>query len=443
MDNSSGEPYSGYGIFFGNADLLTLLAFLILSLVLFAAIKAGGHALKRFRSYFDESELGTDSYLTRLALKISDNYKLYSYSEHTASTIIFSTSAILFFLIVFELLRDQNSSFLFNLAFLALSIAAFGILSYILLVILPRNYASKNLIFSARFFAPLFQIIFFIFYPLIHAIRLIDQKTKNNFLKIDSLNDNIDGTEEIRYLIDESSKSGILDEDDQELMENVIDFTETTVRQIMVPRNKIVAAEINSEPHVIISKIIEEGYSRMPVYEISIDNIIGTVNTRDILIAQMNGQLNDLRDFLRDTIYTKENENIDALLKVLQQKRLQIAVVIDDFGGTAGIVTMEDILEELVGEIQDEYDEEKALVEVVSEKSFIVKALANISELNEILPLALPESDDYETLGGLIMTETESIPEAGEKYSMFGYNMTILKRSNRYIETVQLELVNE
>jgi CBS domain containing-hemolysin-like protein len=156
----------------------------------------------------------------------------------------------------------------------------------------------------------------------------------------------------------------------------------------------------------------------------------------------MNGQLNDLRDYLRETVYTKENENIDALLKILQHKRLQLAVVLDDFGGTAGIVTMEDILEELVGEIQDEYDDEQALVEFVSDNSFIVKASASIVDLNEILPRELPESDDYETLGGLITTETETIPESGEQHVLFGYNMVILKRANRYIETVRLDLLN-
>lgn len=441
MDNAGGDPYTGYENYFNSENWLILLLVLILSLVIFASIKAGGHALKRFRSYYDESELGNNSALTRMALNISDNFKTYSYAEHVASTVIFAVSAVVFYEFVSHFAFIQNADDGLKIALLALSIIVFGILSYIFGVVIPRNYASKNLISSARFFALLFQIIFIASFPMVHLIRFIDNKTKNNFQKDDSTNATTEGTEEIRYLIEESSKSGILDEDDQELMENVIDFTETTVKQIMVPRNKIVAAEINSEPNVIIGKIIEEGYSRMPVYEQTIDNIVGIVNTRDILIAQMNGKLNNLRTFLRETVYTKENENIDALLKILQQKRLQLAVVLNDFGGTAGIVTMEDILEELVGEIQDEYDDEQALVEFVSDNSFIVKASASIVDLNEILPKTLPESDDYETLGGLITTETETIPESGEQHILFGYNMVILKRANRYIETVRLELL--
>jgi CBS domain containing-hemolysin-like protein len=429
MDNAGGDPYTGYENYFNSENWLILLLVLILSLVIFASIKAGGHALKRFRSYFDESELGTNSALTRIALNISDNFKTYSYAEHTASTVIFAVSAIVFYEFVSHFAFINNLDVALKITLLALSVIVFGILSYIFGVVIPRNYASKNLISSARFFALLFQIIFFATFPIVHLIKYIDNKTKNNFQKDDSTNATTEGTEEIRYLIEESSKSGILDEDDQELMENVIDFTETTVKQIMVPRNKIVAAEINSEPQVIIGKIIEEGYSRMPVYEQNIDNIIGIVNTRDILIAQMNGQLNDLRDYLRETVYTKENENIDALLKILQHKRLQLAVVLDDF-------------EELVGEIQDEYDDEQALVEFVSDNSFIVKASASIVDLNEILPRELPESDDYETLGGLITTETETIPESGEQHVLFGYNMVILKRANRYIETVRLDLLN-
>ncbi|PKL86229.1 MAG: hemolysin [Ignavibacteriae bacterium HGW-Ignavibacteriae-1] len=443
MDNAGGDPYTGYENYFNSENWLILLILLILSLVIFASIKAGGHALKRFRSYFDESELGNNSALTRMALNISDNFKTYSYAEHVASTVIFAVSAVVFYEFVFHFAFIHNADDALKIALLTLSIVIFGILSYIFGVVIPRNYASKNLIFSARFFALLFRMIFLITFPIVHLIKFIDNKTKNNFQKDDSDSAANEGTEEIRYLIEESSKSGYLDEDDHELMENVIDFTETTVKQIMVPRNKIVAAEINSESQVIIGKIIEEGYSRMPVFEKTIDNIIGIVNTRDILIAQMHGKLDDLRDFLRETVYTKENENIDALLKILQQKRLQLAVVLDAFGGTAGIVTMEDILEELVGEIQDEYDEEQALVEFVSENSFIVKASASIVDLNEILPKELPESDDYETLGGLITTETETIPESGEQHVLFGYNMVILNRSNRYIETVRLDLLSD
>lgn len=441
MDSSNPEPYGSY--FAADAEyVLLMLTIFIFGTLLFAVIKAAGHSLKRFRSYYEESEIG-ESNSASLALKISDNYKVYSYAEHIASTIIYTFLVFLFTLIIshFGLLAKSD---IVNIASLLLSIIAFGSLSYILGVVIPRNIASKYIIGTAKFLAPIMQFFYIIFYPFVILVKTLDTRLKSKSLRKNTdENNSVEGTEEIRYLIDESSKSGILNVEDQELMENVIDFTETTVKQVMVPRNKISALEKSSDIEAIRTKILQEGYSRMPVYESSLDNIIGIINTRDILIAMLNNDFTGLESYMRDTVFVKEGENIDSLLKTMQTKKLQMSVVLDDFGGTAGIVTMEDILEELVGEIQDEHDEEQDWIEFNDDGSYIIKATANITELNEILPYSLPESEDYETLGGLIITETEAIPEKGESYELYGYKMIILNRTSRHIDTVKLEPLEE
>jgi len=437
MDNSNADPYGSS--FSTEIDYILLLLLIFgTGTIMFAIIKAAGHALKRFRSYYDESDEQLETRLVTLALKISDNYRLYSYSEHIASTVIYSLMVFLFTLLLLHFGLLTNSSITIQIMLIVM-IVLFGAVSYIIGVVLPRNIASKYIISTAKFTAPIMQFFYYMFFPFVIMVKRLDSRIKNKAQKSGADNSQMnDGTEEIRYLIEESSKSGILNLEDQELMENVIDFTETTVKQVMVPRNRIVALEKNADTSTIKNKILDEGYSRMPIYEGSLDNIIGIINTRDILISMLNDEFDGLEKFIRETIFVKEGENIDSLLKAMQSGKIQITVVLDDFGGTAGIVTMEDILEELVGEIQDEHDEEHSLVEINNDGSYTVRASANIVELNEQLPSPLPESEDYETLGGLIMTETETIPETGESYDLFGYKMIILNRTSRHIDTVQL-----
>ncbi len=441
MDNPNPEPYESYSTTDVEYVLLVLTTF-IFGTLLFAVLKAAGHSLKRFRSYYEESEI-SESRTTSLALRISNNYKVYSYAEHIASTVIYTFLVFLFTLLLNHFRLLSNGSFAI-IVVLFISIIVFGAGSYILGVVIPRNIASKHIIGTAKFSAPFMQFFYFIFYPFVILVKIFDLRLRSKSVKnYSDDNSTGEGTEEIRYLIDESSKSGILNLEDQELIENVIDFTETTVRQVMVPRNKISALEKNADIQTIRTKILQEGYSRMPVYESSLDNITGIINTRDVLISMLNNDFNGLEHFTRDTVFVKEGENIDSLLKTMQNKKLQMSIVLDDFGGTAGIVTMEDILEELVGEIQDEHDEEQRWIEFSDDGSYIIKAFSNINKLNELLPYPLPESKDYETLGGLIMTETGTIPEANESYELYGYRMVILNRTSRHIDTVKLLLLAE
>ena len=248
-------------------------------------------------------------------------------------------------------------------------------------------------------------------------------------------------SEELQYLLDQGKESGVIENNEHELIKNVFDFNERVVKNIMVPRTKISGIELTTPLEEILNKVISEGYSRIPVYDETIDKIIGIVHAKDILpLLAYNKEL-ILKDIIRKPYFIHESKKINDLMAEFQQKRIQIAIVLDEFGGTAGMVTLEDIVEELVGDIQDEYDEEKPIVDKVSDTEFIVNATASIYDINEYLPHDLPEDGDYDTVAGLLSTLFGKIPEVGETHEFNGYVFTILKKAEQNVESVRLELV--
>lgn len=248
-------------------------------------------------------------------------------------------------------------------------------------------------------------------------------------------------SEELQYLLDQGKESGALENNEHELIKNVFDFNERVVKNIMVPRTKISGIELNTPHRELLDILIHEGYSRIPVYDETIDKIVGIVHAKDILPLLADSKECVLKDIIRKPYFIPETKKINDLLSELQLKRIQIAIVLDEFGGTAGMVTLEDIVEELVGEIQDEYDEEKPIVDKVSASEFIVSATASIYDVNEYLPHDLPEDGDYDTVAGLVSEIFGKIPEVGEAREYNGYNITILKKADQNVESVKLELV--
>jgi CBS domain containing-hemolysin-like protein len=251
-------------------------------------------------------------------------------------------------------------------------------------------------------------------------------------------------SEELQYLLDQGKQTGALDSTEHELIQNVFDFNERVVKNIMVPRTKISGVDINTSKDHLLDVVITEGYSRIPVYDDVIDRIVGIVHAKDILPLLARNEEIILKNIIRKPYFIPETKKINDLMAELQQKRIQIAIVLDEFGGTAGMVTLEDIVEELVGEIQDEYDEEKPIVEKVNEREFIVNALASIYDVNGHLPHDLPEDGDFDTVSGWLGDIFGKIPDVGEQKESNGYNITVLKKSDQNIESVKLELlINE
>jgi CBS domain containing-hemolysin-like protein len=306
----------------------------------------------------------------------------------------------------------------------------------------PKSVAIQRPVATTFFIAIPLQIFYIVLKPFIWIL--------NGFatvlLKLFGLNnvrgqDTVHSTEELYYLLDQGKESGALDTNEHELIKNVFDFNERIVKNIMVPRTKISGIELETSGDDVIQKIITEGYSRFPVYDDIIDKVIGIIHAKDVLPLLASKKAWALNDIIRKPYFVPETKKINDLLSELQQKRIQIAIVIDEFGGTAGMVTLEDIVEEIVGEIQDEYDEEKPIVEKISENEFIVNAYATVYDVNEHLPHDLPEDQDFDTVGGLVSQAFGKIPEVGDSEECYGYLFTILKKTEQNIETIKLELV--
>ncbi len=284
------------------------------------------------------------------------------------------------------------------------------------------------------------RIFYFTFKPFIWLLNILTTLLLKVFgLDPSATEYELHSAEEIRYLLEESQKSGVIGVSEHELLENVFEFSDTPVKQIMIPRGKIIGVEISMEIKKVLETFIDEGYSRMPIYQGSIDNILGVVYAKDLINLMHHNNLFVIQDIIRTAFFIQEEEKINIVLRRMQKEKVHLAVVLDEFGGTAGLITLEDIMEEIFGEIQDEYDEEMPIVEKIDELTFRVNALAAISDANEYLPEPLPESEEYETIGGLITSEVGRIPLENEMIEFRNYQCKIIKRSERSIELVSLK----
>lgn len=222
--------------------------------------------------------------------------------------------------------------------------------------------------------------------------------------------------EEIRMMVDVGEEKGIIEKEEREMINNVFEFNDTVVSEIMVPRTEIYAVDMN----LSISKVIEEitndddfRYSRIPVYDETIDEIKGVVYIKDILLSTKNKNVK-IKNLVKDAYYVPETKPVNELFEELRKNRLQIAIVVDEYGGTAGVVTMEDILEEIVGEIYDEYDEVKMVYEKIDENTYILNGSMSVSEVEKVLDVTIPEGD-YDTISGYLVEELGRIPSEKEK----------------------------
>jgi CBS domain containing-hemolysin-like protein len=234
---------------------------------------------------------------------------------------------------------------------------------------------------------------------------------------------------------------GVLDEEEQEMIENVLELSSSTADEIMTPRTDIVAAEVNSDLKKVLQTITSAGHTRIPVYEKNIDNIIGLVYAKDLLgEIGKSGDEFKLRDKMRDAYFVPESKPLRALLHEFQNQKLHIAIVLDEYGGTAGIVTIEDILEELVGEITDEYEETPAEpIMNIDQNTIEADARTYIDDINDQCQLNLPEDEDYETIGGFVFAQLGYIPKADESFDYENLKFTIISAEARSIKRVRIQ----
>lgn len=307
----------------------------------------------------------------------------------------------------------------------------------------PKTIAIRHPLQTTMMISWPLKIFHLIFRPFIWVLN----GTANAFLKLIGIkpvtDTDIHTEEELRLLLTESEEGGAIKRSEHELIQNVFEFDDRIVKQILVPGTKIVAIDIDMSHNEIIDKVVEEGYSRLPVYKDSLDNIIGVIHTKDLLRVIKNKNYKGIKDIIRPVYYIPMSKRINELLREFQTQHIQMAIVTNEYGETAGLVTMEDIIEELVGEIQDEHDEERPIVEKKSETEYIVQASAAVSDANEFLPIELPESTHYDTVSGLIHYVFGRIPAVNEKKKYEGYEIKVLKRHKHIVEIVQFKVLEE
>src|SRR5712692_2034536 len=245
--------------------------------------------------------------------------------------------------------------------------------------------------------------------------------------------------EELRLLVTVGEEEGVLEEEETEMIHSIFEFADTTVREVMIPRIDMVTLESDATVDEAVDLALQGGFSRIPVYEESIDNIIGVLYTKDMLKQLREGHDTfPIRELVRAAYFVPETKKLDDLLREMKQKHVHMVIVVDEYGSVAGLVTIEDLVEEIVGDIQDEYDREEKLYEPVSEDEYIFDAKISIDEFNDLMNTHL-ESEDYETLGGFLYAQLDKIPSVGDTITFEGWKFTVLSTRGRRITKVRVK----
>lgn len=308
--------------------------------------------------------------------------------------------------------------------------------------ILPKALALKNPLSHSRkliYFAYTFFVAFYpVTYILAVSVRLFSRKV-SSFKNVSELTQ-----QDIIQLMESDSENVVLHEDEKNMITSIFEFGKTTAKEIMVPRVDMTVIDIEIKVEELLDTIKEHGFSRMPVYRESIDNIIGILYIKDLisLLNKCDFKL-DISSLVRPVSFIPESKEIGSLLKMFQKDKIHIAIVVDEYGGTSGMITMEDIIEEIVGEIQDEFDVEEKLYRKISDICYEFDAKIPINDVNEILDIKLPDEENYESLGGFIYFVFGEVPENGDKKEYENLLITILSIDKQRIGWVKVELLNK
>jgi len=257
---------------------------------------------------------------------------------------------------------------------------------------------------------------------------------KKFFRKVSHARETEDIEKEIQQLIDEGEEEGIITQDEGEMIQGIFSFRDTIAREVMIPRIDVVAVKADEPIEEVVKTIVESGHSRIPVYEETLDNIIGIVHAKDLL-KYWGQQGVAASQFVRPPYYVPETTKISSVFKELRSRKSHMAVVLDEYGGTAGILTLEDIIEEIIGDIMDEYDNEEVWIVTNQDGSLTVDARLDVEDLEDYLGVDLPEGK-FESVGGLIISLLGRVPVKGEKVVVGGIEMEILHATDRKIEKI-------
>ena len=336
-----------------------------------------------------------------------------------------------------------TTSLAYNLGGPAVAIASIVLTVLILLFgeITPKTLASIHSEKLALLYAPVIDVFMKVMTPVIFIINSLSNLVML-ILRIDpNAKMNTMTENELRTIVDVSHEDGVIESEEKEMIYNVFDLGDAKAKDVMVPRVNVTFADIDSSYAELIALFREDKFTRLPVYEGSKDNVVGTINMKDLLLFDNNQKEFHIKDILREAYFTYEYKNISELLVEMRTASFNIAIVLDEYGETAGLITLEDILEEIVGEIHDEYDEnEEENIRQINPLEYIVEGSTNLDDLNDSLDLQL-ESEDYDSVGGFIIEHLDRLPEEKDEITTpDGIRMVVEKLDKNRIEQVHIYL---
>jgi putative hemolysin len=324
---------------------------------------------------------------------------------------------------------------------LVVEIAALGLVYLILIETLPKLVVLRKPAEVTKGLTRSLEILRKVFLPL---VKILQQLTGGRVAELTSQTlIPFKADDELEMAMGTDEDPGILEKDERKMIHSIFEFGETQVREVMIPRIDITCVDSKYSPQQALEVIVKSGHSRIPVFKDKIDNIVGLLYAKDLLKPLKDGRKDfQILDLVREGFFVPETKMISELLREFQTKRMHMAVVVDEYGGTAGLITLEDILEEIVGEIRDEYDIEEDLIKVVDKQTAEVLAKINLHDLNEELGLELPD-EDFDTLGGFVYHLAGEVPEKGAKLVYNNLQFTILDVRGQRVSKVRIARTEE
>lgn len=419
--------------------LIILLAIVFLATIDMAFSQLSDVSLRRLTSETIEDERVNTTFMREI---LGDRPR-FRFALSATIQILLIVFAVLTTLIVYNFYQTPRELFAFSLI-IAL------VLSGVFRQFLPRFFTWRNpentLLFLIRFMRPVYRLMAFVADPF-ESFRADKEQQKIEMTVVPSQTiEEVkeDNAEDVQALIEMGEAEGILEEKERELIETMVEFSDTKAGEIMTPRTEIVAVPIDSTVRAVRDLIIEEKVSRLPVYLDSIDNIEGVIYVRDLLNTwSENDETRTIEGLLRPAFFVPETKSAAELLKNMQLNRVQIAIVVDEYGGVAGLITMEDIVEEIVGEIEDE-DEKEEIIEIIEgeNKSFYdVLGSTEIGKIERIFDMEI-EDDDFTTIAGLVTSEAGYVPKTGDCLEIRGLEVEILQADEKKISLLRLKVPN-
>jgi putative hemolysin len=420
--------------------VIILLALVFLSTVDMAFLHLSDVSLRRLSADADLAEKKTSAQFLR---EIIENRARFRFALSSVIQILLITFAVLLTLILLAFTDDRGALLFFGLI---IGLGSTVVLRQIVPRLIVRTNTEQKLLFLLPTARPLYNLASAIVEPFVTRSNAREAQRLDSTVAPDAAEDRSDdNADDLQALIEVGEAEGIIEHDERALIETVVEFGDTRAGEIMTPRTEICAIPIGSTVREARDVIISEKYSRLPVFRDSIDNIEGLIYVRDLLQAWSDGNEDlPVSEILREPFLVPETKPADELLKSMQLNHVQIAIVIDEYGGVAGLITVEDLLEEIVGEIEDEDIEDEEIIEIIEGEDgyFDVIGSTEIDKIERLFDLDL-EDEDYTTIAGLVTSEAGYVPKVGENLSLRGLEVTILQADEKKLHLLRLRQTPE